>query len=279
VEFDWYQATVLEPSDRFLQWADATYSDCERVDGKGHNHYDKRSDYTREGLLMLSVSHGGSNGFPNAKATSNAAPRFAEAVRSSFPIEGQIRVTRVDACQDFDGPGSFDCAHGIMKRLSEERGIRTELMGDWDRAEKGRSYYLGSKDSAFRSILYEKGIESAEEIAAAGLPPQPDLCRLEGRLRPQHTDSKIAASALAPSEIFGCCRWGPALLSALFSSNVKRIKMSEYRVPDTILSRRAMVRQYFRTFGDIIAECDHDETAVGQVLMDIFDSIKRERSD
>jgi hypothetical protein len=278
VEFDWYQATVMEPTDRFLQWSDAAYSDCERVEGKGHNHYDRRADYLREGLLMLSVSYGGPNGFPNAKATSNAAPRFAEVVRKDFQLAGQIRVTRVDACQDFEAPGAFDQAHSAMKQLSKDRNILTDLDGDWDRAERGRSYYLGSKDSAFRAILYEKGIESAAEIAAAGLPPRPDLCRLEGRLKPQHTPAKVAASTLTPGQIFGCSRWGPALVQALFSLDVERIWMTEYRVPDTVLSRRALSKQYFKTIGDMIAESDHDETVLGKMFMDLHDSIKRERS-
>lgn len=276
MEFDWYQATVMEPTDRFLQWADATYSDCERTDRKGHNHYLHRADYAREGILMLSVSHGGPNGFPNAKATSSAAPRFANAVRRAFPRCDQIRVTRVDSCQDFEGPGAFDLAHGAMKQLSEERKIRTELVGDWDRAEFGRSYYLGSKESAFRAVLYEKGIESAKEIAAAGLPPRPNLCRLEGRLRPQYPEAKTTASTFTPLDVWAACRWGPALVHRVLSLDIQRIKMSEYQVPEMTLSAYSMVRQYRRTVQHIIVQADHDESCVGKYLMDIADSIERE---
>jgi DNA relaxase NicK len=164
-----------------------------------------------------------------------------------------------------------------MRQFAYGRSIQTEHQGDYDRAEKGRSYYLGSKSSSFRAVLYEKGIESAAEIAAAGMPPRPNLCRLEGRLRPQHSDAKVAASVLSPEEVWGCCRWGPALLRQLFSSSIQRVQMSEYRVPDTVLSRRAMAKQYFRTIGDMIAEADHDHDALGKMLAELYDSIERDR--
>lgn len=277
-DFDWFQATVMEPTERFLEWCDATYSDCERAGAKGHNSYLSRADYTREGILQLSVSYGGPNGCPNAKATSGAAPRFAAAAREAFPMQGQLRVTRVDSCQDFEGPGAFDLAHAEMREISQRRKIGSSLAGDWEGLTNGRSYYLGSVTSPFRAVLYEKGIEMRAEIAAAGHPPRPNLCRLEGRLRPQSVDAKIVASTLTPDQVWGCARWAPDVFKAVLSCDVDRIKMSDYRVPDEVLSWRSMGRQYLRTIGHKIAEADHDEATLGKFLMELFDSIQRENS-
>ena len=165
-----------------------------------------------------------------------------------------------------------------MRAVSQVRGIKSMLAGDWERAEAGRSYYLGSPASPFRAVLYEKGIEMAAEIAAAGHPPRPDLIRLEGRFRPQSVGAKVVASTLQPHQVWGCSRWAPDVLKAVLSCDVRRVQMSEYRVPDTILSRRAMVKQYSKTIANIIAEADHDEASVGSTIMSIFDSVQRENS-
>ncbi len=276
MHFDWFQATVLEPQDRLLQWLDATYSDCSRTDDKGHNRYDRRADYSREGILLASVSYGGPNGWPNIKATSSAAPRLAEALRASFDVPGgQVRVTRLDACQDFEEEGVFERLQQMMFRHAQRHNIQTEHVGDYDTGRKGRSYYLGAKQSAFRVVGYEKGKQIEQILLATDQPLRPNLVRLEGRYRPQNTMAKVVAASMEPADIWRCCRWGPPLLKSILSIDVERLKMSEYKVPNELISQYEMVKQYYRIIANMIVVADHDPERFGMRLMEIHDSIRR----
>jgi hypothetical protein len=78
--------------------------------------------------------------------------KAAEALRARF----EHRVTRVDACADFDAPGAFEALLGPSIEVKKERRIMGGKAGDWDDfPEKGRTLYLGSQSSPVRMRLYE----------------------------------------------------------------------------------------------------------------------------
>ena len=78
--------------------------------------------------------------------------KAAEALRARF----EHRVTRVDACADFDAPGAFEALLGPSIEVKKERRIMGGKAGDWDDfPEKGRTLYLGSQSSPVRMRLRE----------------------------------------------------------------------------------------------------------------------------
>ena len=59
--------------------------------------------------------------------------KAAEALRARF----EHRVTRVDACADFDAPGAFEALLGPSVEVKKERRIMGGKAGDWDDFRKG----------------------------------------------------------------------------------------------------------------------------------------------
>ena len=79
--------------------------------------------------------------------------KAAEALRARF----EHRVTRVDACADFDAPGAFEALLAPSIEVKKERRIMGGKAGDWDDfPEKGRTLYLGSQSSPVRMYVSTK---------------------------------------------------------------------------------------------------------------------------
>ena len=68
------------------------------------------------------------------------------------------RVTRVDACADFDAQGAFERLLGPCLEVKRNHRLKGSKIGDWeDFPEDGRTLMLGAPTSAARVRLYEKG--------------------------------------------------------------------------------------------------------------------------
>ena len=267
MRFDWYQSTVLDHHDAVLSWASATYPHCSPVEGKGFNGYAARVDYLNSlGGRELSVSYGGVNGYPNALSSGPFAPRFAEEATSRYPVRGQLRLTRVDSCYDFDEDAAWDKLHPIMQSVALKSGVLTELSGDYDRAVKGRSYYLGGRTSPFRAVLYEKGIQLHDQIVASGEQPKPNWVRLESRYKPPTLIAKEAAAFLSPEQVWGTCRWAPNLISSVLSLAINRVSYGEFKVPDMDNAIYHMTKQYRKTLVQLMSSVDGDLAAFGEAI-------------
>ena len=121
--------------------------------------------------------------------------KAAEALRARF----EHRVTRVDACADFDAPGAFEALLAPSIEVKKERRIMGGKAGDWDDfPEKGRTLYLGSQSSPVRMRLYEKGLQP--EYAHLN---RPNWARIEVQVRPAK-EAKEAFASLSPLEVGRC---------------------------------------------------------------------------
>lgn len=93
----------------------------------------------------------------------------------------QFRLTRADIALDF--LGDYLQAHKVAREYAEQKGIATSLVGDWEKGESGRTYYIGKTRSGSESYirLYEKGIE----LRSRGYGAPIDLVRLELEYKPK----------------------------------------------------------------------------------------------
>lgn len=163
-------------------------------------------------------------------------PKAAEALRARFPH----RVTRVDACADFDAPGAFERVLGPCIEVKKARGIMGGKAGDWDDfPEKGRTLYLGSKASPTRMRLYEKGLQP--EYAHLS---RPDWVRIEAQVRPAK-EAKETFSTLSPLDVWGASRWTRDIAAAVLESHVDPHPAGTvYRLSDRETALRWMCKQY-----------------------------------
>jgi DNA relaxase NicK len=172
-----------------------------------------------------------------------SSPKVVERLRKLCPH----RVTRVDACADFDAPGAFERllrAHHAVKR---EHRLWGEKRGDWeDHPDKGRTFYLGANSSPTRERMYEKGKQP--EYAHLG---KPDWVRVELQVRPAK-QAKHNFAQLAPLEVWGASKWSRDLAAKVLREHVDPHPAGTvYRKSD--LDRRvdALCKQYGPTLFEL----------------------------
>jgi hypothetical protein len=239
MQWDWYQATIPDRPEPLIS-ALACLSDQPSIrDGNGLHGYRNRTDILDQGNVVASILHGGQNGHPNAWASGEFAPAFAEVLRSVRPVHF---VTRCDSCLDFEEPGLFDRVSALLLDFADRTHLKTSLAGDWHGREDGRTLYLGSPSSLVRLRWYEKGRQLAKLLAIEGI-HRPDWCRLELRVRPEGFRRELAASC-PPEEVWGFSRWSSRALRTVSAIDVRRAAPSLVTKSSDDRAFRHMVSQY-----------------------------------
>ena len=162
--------------------------------------------------------------------------KAVEALRSAF----EHRVTRVDACADFDAPGAFEARLAPSTEVKKERRIMGGKAGDWDDSpEKGRTLSLGSQSSPVRMRLYEKGLQP--EYAHLN---RPNWARIEVQVRPAK-EAKDTFSSLSPMEVWGASRWTRDIAAKVLHQHIDPHPAgTTYRLTDRETALRWMCKQY-----------------------------------
>lgn len=196
------------------------------------------------------------------------SPKAVEALRTRF----EHRTTRTDVCADFDAPGAFEALLGPCIEVKKEHRIMGGKAGDWDDfPEKGRTQYLGSKNSPVRLRLYEKGLQPEYEHLN-----MPNWSRLEVQVRPAK-DAKDSFSKLSPMEVWGASRWTRDIAARLLQSHVEPHPAGTvYRLSDQETALRWMCKQYGQHLIALSSDLG-DWACVGKTLQEIIEAQKRGR--
>ena len=217
IKFDAYSATTTAAKVPEVIQAMAPvfglFADMQLKQGKGFHQFGERLSVTEKGHEVMAIQWGGNHGdrimfevkgIPTQKAV--------EAFRCHFPH----RVTRLDACADFDEQGAFNRLYRACMRVKKEHRIKGSKAGDWeDFPEDGRTLYLGGQQSPVRARLYEKGLHPEFRHLS-----RPDWVRLEVQVRPATSDQKDAYSQITPTEAWGASKWTRDLAAAVLQEHV-----------------------------------------------------------
>lgn len=240
MRFDWYAATVRDDPDTVL----ATLSrelDGEVVAGRALHGYESGWDVRSGGSVVARMLAGGRNGAPNTWASGDDTDAFVRVIRDSWPE--QHRVTRMDASEDFDGPGTWEALYGSCIDLADERGLKISQAGDWHRPVDGRTLYVGSRKSPVMARLYEKGKQLRGLALDGGLDISDDLVRLEVQVRPDGPARDRAAHG-SPEDAYGYADWSRELAGLVLGLDVERVHIRERRESDDARALEWLVRQY-----------------------------------
>lgn len=235
--FDWYQAT-LPPETKvtllyefFSQFA---APDCART----MHGYEFCFDFGGVAKLLYG-GHTGQYGPHVIIHGGDLCQKIVDYFRQAFP---EHRPSRVDCKIDFCFKDAFDSLFDFCLMASEEFGIKNFLYGDYLNRKKGRTIYLGGKQSTHKLRLYEKGHELREK----GINPDADLnwARLEFQIAPDKRSRHLAAK-LSASDIARSARWTSFICEKIGSKLGKGISMSTKRTtPEAISSLEHMLKQY-----------------------------------
>lgn len=211
VRFDGYSATTTAAN--YQQLASLFGPGFTLQEGKGFHTFGSRLSFKdATGGEVGSVSWGGKQADrAMIEVKGEHSPRVVEGLRSAFPH----RATRLDSCADFDAPGAFDALLGHVLGVKQRHRLIGERQGDWeDFPERGRTQYLGSRQSVTRLRLYEKG-RQPEYVHLS----RPDWVRAEIQVRPAK-EAKTHFSSLSPVEVWGASGWTKELAALILQDHI-----------------------------------------------------------
>lgn len=273
VRFDAYSATLTgpKPADLMQILVDQAGAGSSFRQGRGFHTFGERlaiKDAT--GSEFGAVQWGGRQGERLMfEVKGEHSQKAAEALRALFPH----RVTRVDACADFDAPRAFETLLAPSIEVKKERRIMGGKAGDWDDfPEKGRTLYLGSQSSPVRMRLYEKGLQP-EYLHLE----RPNWARIEIQVRPAK-EAKVTFSLLSPADVWGAARWTRDIAAKVLQQHVDPHPAgTTYRLTDQETALRWMCKQYGHHLTSLAQDLGGWD-CLGLTLQEILTEQKRGRS-
>lgn len=191
-------------------------------------------------------------------------------IQDMFPDHA---VARLDACEDYTGPGTWDQLEKMLTQVCSDFNVSMAPFGeghirpDGSRdATKGRTWYCGSKNSAFRIVLYEKGLEQL----AKGIKDDPFRVRLEVRIRPASKAKELVGRwRPKPVDLLGMSRWGKRVGEYLGAADLNRMAIgSTWKASDNEQLAMKIVRMFERGIEKALAE--NSDQQLGQMLREAF---------
>jgi len=206
--FDYYRATKIQATlGELIEGIEHHFGEGIR---EGANHWKPARPFygyaeaIEHQLLSLVIFHG-NHDQPCMQVSGSDAPAVVDWLRACEIVHN---VSRADVCWDFSAEGSFEAIEAIVKPIARTARAQVKMLGDPDvgtddKAEPGRTLYLGSRQSDAFIRLYEKGIEQQ----AKGNPDaDPNWVRLEVQIQPRKARKRHAAT-LSPRELVAFSKW------------------------------------------------------------------------
>lgn len=219
--FDWYACSLDHNPDRIMAelLLSYPYGTWEFVKAK-NGYSDARSLIMPDLSVAATLWWGGSSqgAAVFAFATGSNAHTFATVIRSLYPVH---RLVRADIAVDFNEPGAWSSLHSLAHYLHENKFVRSapHYVGELGMESvdsphvKGRTIYLGSRQSVHMARFYEKGKKDN--------PSMPDWCRVEVEFKPRN-DARYAYASATPAECLAATSLGSKLLLVLLNSSALR---------------------------------------------------------
>lgn len=242
IRFDAYSATMVgpKPADlvELLAAQTSAADQTTYTHGKGFHTFGERVGVKVEGIELGSVMWGGRQG--DRVMVEVKGERTPGAVQALREMAAGHRVTRVDACADFDYPGAFDALLGPCLEVKKAHRLKGSKAGDWDDfPEDGRTLYMGSAASAVRTRLYQKGLQPEYRHLE-----RPNWARLEAQVRPAK-EAKEQYATLTPLEVWGASAWTRELAAKVLAEHVDPHPAGTvYRLTEREAALRWMCKQY-----------------------------------
>lgn len=240
IRFDAYTATSRDcnPHQLIQILADSAGDGHTVGQGRGFHTFGHRiAVKDASGSEVGAVQWGGMQGdLSMIEVKGESTPTAVEALRERF----FHRVTRVDACADFDAPRAFERLLDPCLEVKAEHRLKGARFGDWeDFPEEGRTLMLGAPSSAVRVRLYEKGKQPEYRHLK-----RPDWARIEVQVRPAK-EAKASFNRLSPAAVWGASKWTRDLAAKVLQQHVDPHPAgTTYRRTERDAALAWMCRQY-----------------------------------
>jgi len=219
--FDWYACSVDHNPDLVMVELLGSYPHGTWENVKPKNGYtDARSLVLPDLSVAATLWWGGASqgAAVYAFATGSNAHTFSSVIRSLYPVH---RLVRADIAVDFNESGAWVSLNSLAHNLHENKFVRKtpHYVGELGKEAvdspdvKGRTIYLGSRQSVHMARFYEKGKKDN--------PSMPDWVRVEVEFKPRD-GARYAYASATPAECLAATRLGAELLRVLLNSSALR---------------------------------------------------------
>jgi DNA relaxase NicK len=242
--FDYYQASVNASPEHVIPALLEQYPFASVDIEKATNGYDRASVIHRGDNKLCRVQWGGNTGgMTQIRGTGENAPECAQAIRLLWP---EHRLQRADVCEDYSEPGVWYTMTEYGLYLADQFALKIDQRGDWERNDKmgkGRTLYVGSRQSLAFLRLYEKGKEKA--VRSGGEITDPDHVRAEAEIKPQNKVQGYALATFEPRDYWRCSPFLTQYSTILFRENMERIRLwTVTKKSDDDMAFAFMLKQY-----------------------------------
>lgn len=237
----------------------------------------------REGEVvcqMVTNGSGSSAGSHQIRVQGKHSPEVAALVRELLPMH---TVSRADVAVDLKAEGVFERLVKQFEQIGQEAGVtlRREGAGWYEhQRDKGRTLYLGSRQSAVMLRLYERG----KKLLGEGEQADPNLVRIEVEVKPGSKAKRLLAH-IEESALFGCSAWTKRIAELLGAPDLQRIQCGTvWRRADMQRAVQALARQYGQTLmrlRDQLGSADAAFSVITEAMDDdreVREALKRLRS-
>jgi hypothetical protein len=201
----------------------------------------------------------------------------AELIRAAFPDH---RVSRADACEDFEAP-VFDAIQGSMLVAAKEHRVMIDTRGDHLLTKEGRTLYLGSAKSPCRMRLYDKATQlrarfAADPVKLATVPEH--LVRLEAQVRPASDRARRAFASIEPLEVMGSATWQRHVWQLVMGQQLQPVEVRKpWRQSDDDRAYAYMLAQYGKVLQRMHGDLGSWECVGKQIGQDLAERREAER--
>jgi hypothetical protein len=141
-------------------------------------------------------------------------PESSGAIRKHWGGTGHT-VSRLDACEDYDEPGSFE---RLVEILDSAKDPRVKSLAILPReGDRGRTINFGAPSSRVMVRVYEAG--KMKERLHFG---RPNWARAEAQVRPGKALEKAVAASITPLQAWGFAAWSQRAAELLAQVEVQR---------------------------------------------------------
>lgn len=242
--FDYYQASVNASPEHVIPALLEQYPHASVDSEKATNGYERAFVVHRGDHKLCRIQWGGNTGeMTQVRGTGEDAPECARAIRLLWP---EHRLQRADVAEDYSEPGVWETMTEYGLYLADQFALKIDQRGDWSRNDimgKGRTLYVGSRQSLAFLRVYEKGKEKA--VRSGGEITDPDHVRAEAEIKPQNKVQGYALAKLEPKDYWRCSPWLNQYSTILFRQNMERIRLwTVTKTSDDDMAFAYMLKQY-----------------------------------
>ncbi len=197
MRFDYYTASIDTKPSVVLGYLESQMDLADVQPTTPRNGYERAYKLVRGDQVLAVVMYGGNSVGTNvwASATGENAPHFSKVIRDEFPAHNLLRA---DVAADYCEEGAWESLFNHAIQTADRHRLKVQHVGDYHRAQDGRTVYVGSRKSAAFQRTYEKGKQTGGD---------PNHVRVELEIKPQNQRAKQVYAYASPEDMVMVTRW------------------------------------------------------------------------